>query len=272
LPFYGLAVVCLDDPVVREIMPQLSRPVVTYGLTPDADFNALDYNSAGMCPNFVVNRPKGLAPLPVTLNMPGRHNVLNALAAVAVASELKVQDHAITSALASFAGIGRRFQVYGDFNLALGGKVTLVDDYGHHPREIAATVQAAREAWPDRRLVMVYQPHRYTRTRDLLNDFSQVLTTPDKLLLLDVYSAGEAKIDGADSPALIASIKHKATGMEPVYVQQHEALPALLARELKDGDVLLTQGAGNIGAIAARLAATALKESVAVSVTTETGR
>lgn len=272
LPFYGLAVMCLDDPIVREIMPHLSRPVVTYGLTPDADFNAQDYNSAGMCPNFVVNRPKGLAPLPVTLNMPGRHNVLNALAAVAVASELKVQDHAITSALASFAGIGRRFQVYGDFALASGGKVTLVDDYGHHPREIAATVQAAREAWPDRRLVMVYQPHRYTRTRDLLGDFSQVLTKPDKLLLLDVYSAGEAKIEGADSPALIASIRQVMPGADPVYVQQHEALPALLARELKAGDVLLTQGAGNIGAIAARLAATELKESTTAPVSIAVGR
>lgn len=263
LPFYGLAVLCVDDPIVREIMPKLSRPIVTYGLTPDADFHADGYTQEGMQTKFVVNRPHGQAPLAVILNSPGRHNVLNALAAVAVASELKVQDQAIVDALKHFAGIGRRFQVLGDFELAANGKVTLVDDYGHHPREIAATLQAARESWPDRRLVMVYQPHRYTRTRDLFNDFCDVLSLPDKLLLLDVYAAGEAYIPGADGAALAAAIKQKGQ-LEPVFVTKHDDLPNLFATELQDGDVVLMQGAGNIGAIATRLAATKLQEAVAV--------
>lgn len=262
LPFYGLAVLCLDDPIVREVMPKLSRPVLTYGLTKDADFYADGYTQEGMQTKFLVHRPHGQSPLAVTLNLPGRHNVLNALAAVAVASELKVQDQAIVDALKHFAGIGRRFQVLGDFELPENGKVTLVDDYGHHPREIAATLQAARESWPDRRLVMVYQPHRYTRTRDLFNDFCDVLSLPDKLLLLDVYAAGEEFIQGADGAALAAAIKQKGR-LDPVFVSKHEALPAIFATELRDGDVVLMQGAGNIGAIATRLAATKLQEAVA---------
>lgn len=260
LPFYGLAVLCVDDPIVRELMPQISRPVLTYGITPDADFRTLHYVQSGMQTKFVVERPKGQAPLSVTLNLPGRHNVLNALAAIAVASELKVPDQAIIDALVHFAGIGRRFQVYGDFALDDGKQVTLVDDYGHHPREIAATLQAARESWPDRRLVMVYQPHRYTRTRDLFADFCTVLAKPDKLMLLDVYSAGEDFIEGADSPTLALGIK-KHSQCEPIFVEKHDGLPALFANELQDGDVVLMQGAGNIGAIAARLAATGLKEA-----------
>jgi UDP-N-acetylmuramate--alanine ligase len=262
LPFYGLAVLCVDDPIVREIMPKLSRPVVTYGLTNDADFYADGYTQEGMQTKFVVNRPHGQSPIAVTLNSPGRHNVLNALAAVAVATELKVQDQAIVDALKHFAGIGRRFQVLGDFELAANGKVTLVDDYGHHPREIAATLQAARESWPDRRLVMVYQPHRYSRTRDLFSDFCDVLSLPDKLLLLDVYAAGEAFIPGADGATLAAAIKQKGR-LDPVFVTKHDELPNLFATELKDGDVVLMQGAGNIGAIATRLAATKLQEAVA---------
>jgi UDP-N-acetylmuramate--alanine ligase len=261
LPFYGLSVLCIDDPVVREIMPQLSRPILTYGLTKEADFYTLEYKQVGMATQFVVERPKGQAPLEITLNLPGRHNVLNALAAIAVASELKIQDRAIIEALANFAGIGRRFQVYGDYALHKGGRVTLVDDYGHHPREIAATLQAARESWPDRRLVMVYQPHRYTRTRDLFGDFCQVLSLPDKLILLDVYSAGEERIQGADGAALQAEIKKRGQ-VEPIFVEQHDTLPSLFDRELQDGDVLLMQGAGNIGGIAACLAATDLKEAV----------
>jgi UDP-N-acetylmuramate--alanine ligase len=208
-----------------------------------------------------VDRPRGLAPISITLNLPGRHNVLNALAAIAVASELKVQDHAIVSALRHFAGIGRRFQIYGDFALTNGGSVTLVDDYGHHPREIAATMQAARESWPDRRLVMVYQPHRYTRTRDLFNDFCNVLSLPDKLMLLDVYSAGEEFIQGADGVTLAKEIKNLGK-LEPIFVKQHDTLPSLFESELQNGDVLLMQGAGNIGTLAARLAATSLKEAV----------
>ncbi len=253
LPFYGLAVLCIDDPVVREILPKISRPILTYGLAPDADFYTEHYTQSGMQTKFVVKRPKGQLPLPVTLNCPGRHNVLNALAAIAVASELKVQDSAIIEALLHFGGIGRRFQVYGDFPLPKGGKITLVDDYGHHPREIAATVQAARESWPDRRLVMVYQPHRYTRTRDLFNDFCQVLSTVDKLFLLDVYSAGEAHILGADSASLSDAITRQGK-IYPMFVERNEALSEQLVRELKDGDVLLMQGAGNIGGLAAKLA------------------
>lgn len=253
LPFYGLAILCIDDPIVREVLPKVSRPVVTYGLAPDADFYTEHYTQMGMQTKFVVKRPKGLPPLPVVLNCPGRHNVLNALAAIAVATELKVQDTAITEALVHFAGIGRRFQVYGDYPLPQGGKITLVDDYGHHPREIAATIQAARESWPDRRLTMVYQPHRYTRTRDLFGDFCHVLSTVDKLFLLDVYSAGEKPIQGADGVSLSDAITRNGK-IHPIFVERQEALPELLARELKDGDIVLMQGAGNIGGIAARLA------------------
>lgn len=261
LPFYGLAILCNDDPIVREIIPKLSRPIITYGFSKDSDFKTIGYTQSGMQTKFIVERHKGQAPLSITLNLPGRHNVLNALAAIAVASELKVQDSAIVEALFHFAGIGRRFQVYGDMTLLNGGKVTLVDDYGHHPREIAATLQAARESWPDRRLVMVYQPHRYTRTRDLLTDFCEVLSKPDKLLLLDVYSAGEAYIKGADGLSLANEIKKRGQ-LEPIFVERHDALPAIFQRELQDGDVLLMQGAGNIGALAAQLAASQLKESV----------
>lgn len=260
LPFYGLAVLCTDDPIVREIMPRLSRPVVTYGINEDADFRTTGYTQSGMQTKFIVERPKGHAPIAVTLNLPGRHNVLNALAAIAVATELKVQDRAIQDALEHFAGIGRRFQVYGDFTLSQGGSVTLVDDYGHHPREIAATLQAARESWPDRRLVMVYQPHRYTRTRALFNDFCKVLSMPDKLLLLDVYSAGEDFIEGADGVTLANAIKQQGS-IAPIFVEQHDTLPALFVNELKDGDVLLMQGAGNIGSLAAKLAASELRET-----------
>lgn len=259
LPFYGLAVLCVDDPVVREMLPRISRPIITYGFSDDADFRVRDYQHQGMQTQFTVERPKGMRPLPITLNLPGRHNVSNAIAAIAIASELKIPDNVIAEAMLHFAGIGRRFQIYGDYELASGGKVTLVDDYGHHPREVAATIQAARESWPDRRLVMVYQPHRYTRTRDLFNDFCQVLSEPDKLLLLDVYSAGESYIEGADSQSLLKQIKK-----DVKLVSDLNDLPAVLMNELQGGDVLLMQGAGNIGALAARLAATQLKEAVTV--------
>jgi UDP-N-acetylmuramate--alanine ligase len=260
LPFYGLAVLCIDDPIVREILPKLSRPILTYGIGSDADFRTLSYTQSGMRTQFIVERPKGQAPLSVTLNCPGRHNVLNALAAIAVASELKVQDKAIIDALENFAGIGRRFQIYGDFALTSGGQVTLVDDYGHHPREIAATLQAARESWPDRRLVMVYQPHRYTRTRDLFGDFCNVLSKPDKLMLLDVYSAGEEYIKGADSASIVSELLKRGQ-VKPIFVENHDTLPALFEQELQDGDVLLMQGAGNIGGLAAKLAASNLRET-----------
>lgn len=261
LPFYGLAVLCLDDPVVKELLPRVSRPVQTYGLTNEADFYTLGYTQSGLKTQFEVHRPKGLPVLKITLNQPGRHNVLNALAAIVVATELKVPDHAIVEALSHFAGIGRRFQIYGDFELSSAGRVTMVDDYGHHPREVEATLQAARETWPDRRIVMVYQPHRYTRTRDLFNEFCDVLSKPDKLLLLDVYSAGESLIAGAESKDLAVHIAKKAA-LAPVFVEEHAILPVLLQRELKEGDVLLMQGAGNIGGLAASLASSSLKEAV----------
>lgn len=263
LPFYGLSVLCIDDPVVRELLPQVSRPALTYGFSEDAEFRAHSYSQTGMLSKFIIERPKGHPPLTITLNLPGRHNVLNALAAVAVGTELKIQDKAMLDALASFAGIGRRFQVYGDYALADGGKVTLVDDYGHHPCEIAATLQAARESWPDKRIVMVYQPHRYTRTRDLFSDFARVLSLPDKLILLDVYSAGEAKISGADGKSLADEISRQGR-IKPIFMPQAEQLPSVLATELQAGDILLTQGAGNIGAFAAQLAASGLKEIMAV--------
>lgn len=262
LPFYGLAVLCADDPVVNKILPQISRSILTYGMSKEADFRTNAYTQSGMQTKFTVERPKGQPPLDITLNLPGKHNVLNALAAIAVASELKVQDRAITDALQHFAGIGRRFQIYGDYALSAGRSVTLVDDYGHHPREIAATLQAARESWPDRRLVMVYQPHRYTRTRDLFNDFCNVLSLPDKLMLLDVYPAGEYPIQGADGESLVNEIKKRGK-IEPIFVKQQDLLPQIFEKELQNGDILLMQGAGNIGTLAARLAATELKEAVA---------
>jgi len=261
LPFYGLAVLCLDDPIVREIRSKLSRPVITYGLTDEADFNTKFYTQQGVQTQFVVKRPNDLPDLPITLNLPGRHNVLNALAAIAVATELKVQDKMIIDALQNFAGIGRRFQIYGDYQLTQGGQVTLIDDYGHHPREIAATLSAARESWPNRRLVMVYQPHRYTRTRDLFKDFCDVLSMPDKLMLLDVYSAGETPIPGADGTTLAREIKNQGK-VDPIFVSSHDTLPGIFERELRDGDIILMQGAGNIGALAAKLAASNLKETM----------
>lgn len=261
LPFYGLAVLCMDDPEVNRIIPELSRPFVTYGFDEEADFRATLVLQSGTKMHFVVERPD-LNKLEITLNLPGKHNVLNALAAIAVASELKISDRAIQKALESFSGIGRRFQIYGDFPLQKGGSVTLIDDYGHHPREIAATIQAARQSWPDRRFVMVYQPHRYTRTRDLFGDFCQVLSGPDKLILLDVYSAGEPYIEGADSASLTKIIGQQ--GTSPILVKEHQDLAAILQNALSDGDVLLMQGAGNIGMLASHLASTHLRESIPV--------
>jgi UDP-N-acetylmuramate--alanine ligase len=261
LPFYGLAVLCVDDPVVREILPEVSRPLLTYGFEEGAHFRAMMISQSGTKTHFTVVRPQGLLPLKITLNLPGRHNVLNALAAIAVATELKVSDSAIVRALENFAGIGRRFQIYGDFTVKPGLPVTLIDDYGHHPREIAATLQAARQSWPERRIVMVYQPHRYTRTRDLFDDFCDVLSKPDALLLLDVYSAGEAFIEGADGKTLAQKISEKGA-VKPVFVERHDQLSSLLADVLQPGDVLLMQGAGNIGALASNLAATQLREAL----------
>ncbi len=268
LPFYGLAVLCTDDAVVRQTLPDISRPYVTYGFTDDADFRATSITHEGTKTRFVAHRIHGMPALPIQLNLPGRHNVLNALAAIAVASELKVSDQSIQRALEKFAGIGRRFQIYGDFALTKGGSVTLIDDYGHHPREIAATLQAARQSWPDRRLAMVYQPHRYSRTRDLFADFVDVLSKLDTLILLDVYSAGECYLEGADGPALAEAIRQRG-GIHPIFVEHHHALANVLQHTLQDGDVILMQGAGNIGALASQLAITQLQEAVVQPQTSE---
>lgn len=257
LPFYGLAVLCFDDPVVRDLLGEVSRPFYTYGLEESADFRATLILQKGTRTHFVAERPQGNK-LEITLNLPGIHNVLNALAAIAVATELKVSDQAIQRALESFAGIGRRFQICGQLALKQGGSATLIDDYGHHPREIAATLQAARQSWPEKRIVMVYQPHRYTRTRDLFDDFCSVLSTPDALVLLDVYSAGEAVIPGADSEALTQAIKENGK-IFAIHVKRHAELAFKLQEVLRDGDILLMQGAGNIGALAAQLAAEGLQ-------------
>jgi UDP-N-acetylmuramate--alanine ligase len=259
LPFYGVAVMCVDDPVVRRLLSRVTRAHYTYGIdSDDADFRATDIRHDGMRTHFVAHRPAPHAPLAVTLAIPGRHNVLNALAAIAVATDEKVGDEAILAALAKFQGVGRRFQVYGTFDAASAGAtvargVTLVDDYGHHPREVQATVAALRKVWPERRAVMLYQPHRYTRTKDLYEDFVQALSEVDVLLLMEVYSAGEAPIAGADGRSLCGSIRARGH-IEPVFVENAGRVNAVLRDVLRDGDVLLTQGAGDIGAIAARLA------------------
>ncbi len=251
LPFYGLAVLCLDDEGVREVLPSISKPVMTYGVHQDADVRADNINQNGMQTSFDVIRKGKQAPLRVTLNMPGWHNMLNALAAISVATKLDITDDAIIKSLAGFRGVGRRFQMNGDIPLD-NGKLTFVDDYGHHPREIAATLEALHQAWPDRRAVVVFQPHRYTRTRDLFEDFVLVLSTVDVLVLMDVYSAGETAIPGADSRALSRAIRVRGK-VDPVFVEGREELAVILAGIVKADDVILTVGAGNVGQIAAEL-------------------
>ncbi len=252
LPFYGLAVLCNDDPVVREIMPEIGRPMVTYGIEEGADYRAVNISQHGMHTHFTVTRPDGRPDLQVTLNMPGYHNVLNALATIAVASDEGIDDAAISKALENFQGVGRRFQVLGDIPVE-GGDVMLVDDYGHHPREVQATVKAVKDGWPDRRLVMINQPHRYSRTRDLYEDFVQVLSDVDVLLLMEVYAAGEEPVAGADSRSLCRSIRQRGS-IDPVFVESLDAVPEILKNLLQPGDLLLTQGAGDITALAHRLA------------------
>jgi UDP-N-acetylmuramate--alanine ligase len=251
LPFYGSAIVCCDDANVREILPFVSKPVVTYGTREDAMVRAIDIVS-GERMAFTVLR-EGMPALPVTLNLPGRHNVLNALAAIAVATELGVPDAAVSKALAEFRGVGRRFQRHGEFACDAGGRATLVDDYGHHPAEMAATLEAARGAFPGRRLVLAFQPHRYTRTRDLFEDFVRVLSGVDALLLAEVYAAGEAPVVAADGRSLARAIR-VAGGVEPVFVEHIADMPAAIARLARDGDIVITMGAGSIGGVPAKLA------------------
>ncbi len=254
LPFYGLVVACIDDPVVRELMPKIGRQILAYGFSDDADVRATDYKQEGEKSHFVVHR-NGHEPLAVTVNLPGRHNALNALAAIAVATDEGVDDSAIVSALAKFEGIGRRFQHLGAFpcqHQDESGDVILIDDYGHHPSEVLATIEAARAGWPDRRLVMAYQPHRFSRTRDLFDDFVNVLGQVDVLLLLDVFAAGETPISGADSRALARALRLRGQN-EPIYVGERAELYQVLAEIIRPDDMVMAQGAGNIGAIAKTL-------------------
>jgi UDP-N-acetylmuramate--alanine ligase len=258
LPFYGAAVLCVDDPHVREIMPFVTKPVITYGLSPEAQFRAVDLQPDGKRMRFRVQRVNGVErePLDVVLNLPGVHNVQNALAAIAVADELGVSDEAIVAALERFDGVGRRFQHYGD---ALpvpaaqgGGTFTMVDDYGHHPAEMAATVAAARGAYPGRRLVLAFQPHRFTRTRDLFEDFVKVLSSVDGLLLAEVYAAGEAPIVAADGRALARAVRI-AGKVEPMFVEDIAAMPQAVLSTVRDGDVVIAMGAGSIGGVAGQV-------------------
>ena len=252
LPFYGLAVLCADDPGVRAVLPQVSRPVVTYGFQEKADLRAVDVTPIETRTRFRI-LPGALGPeFTVTLNLPGRHNVLNALAAVAVARSLQVDDGVIGHALATFEGIGRRFEVRDSVRIG-EHEVRLVDDYGHHPREIEATIGAAREAWPDRRLVVAFQPHRYTRTRDLFDDFARVLSLADALLVTAVYPAGEEPIPGADAQSLCQAVRARGL-VEPVYVPGVGELGATLCGVVRTDDVLVLLGAGDIGTAAASLA------------------
>ena len=251
LPFYGLAIVCVDDEEVRSILPDITRPVIRYGIDFDADVCASNIRYQGTRSVFDVMLPDSKLPVEITLNMPGRHNVLNALAAICVANELGVSVSHIQAALSSFEGIGRRLHMYGDIKLPQG-VVTLVDDYAHHPTEVAATLNAAKNAWPEKRLVAVFQPHRYTRTRDLFEDFSKVLAECDVLILTEVFAAGEESIAGADGRALCAAIRARGK-VNPVFVEDAEQLGNDLKTILLDGDLLLTMGAGSIGRIASRL-------------------
>ena len=249
LPFYGVAVLCSDDANVREILPRVAKQVVTYGFDAEANFRAENVVADGGLMRFTCVRRNGsTSRLDITLNLPGRHNVLNALAAIAVATEVGVADAAIVKALADFKGVGRRFQRYGDVALAGGGRFTLIDDYGHHPVEMAATLAAARGAFPGRRIVLAFQPHRYTRTRDCFEDFVKVLSGVDALLLAEVYAAGEPPIVAADGRTLARAIR-VAGKVEPIFVEDIAAMPDAIRAAAQDGDVVMTMGAGSIGAV-----------------------
>jgi len=252
LPFYGLAVVCLDCPNIKNMLPILERPFVTYGFDEAADYRALNFTQSGTQTRFEVIRPRGLPALTVTLNLPGKHNVQNAMAAIAVATEEGVEDEAILQGLSEFQGVGRRFESHGEITFPNDTTVSILDDYGHHPQEVQATIEAMRASWPDRRLVMVFQPHRFTRTHQLFDDFVRVLSSTDVLLLLDVYSAGETPIPGADSKSLARSIRTRGK-LEPIVLAGIEELEEALAAVVQENDVVLTQGAGNVGGVAERL-------------------
>ncbi|MGH6623370.1 MAG: UDP-N-acetylmuramate--L-alanine ligase [Burkholderiaceae bacterium] len=251
LPFYGSAIVCVDDRHVREILPFVSKPLIRYGFGADAEVRAINARAEGTSMCFEVVR-ESMAPLTVRLNLPGMHNVLNALAAISVGTELGVPDSAIVKALGEFTGVGRRFARHGELPVAGGGHYTLIDDYGHHPVEMEVTLAAARGAYPGRRIVLVFQPHRYTRTRDCFEDFVRVLSTADVVVLADVYPAGEAPIVAADGRSLARAIR-VAGKVEPVFVESIDALPEAVNDIVRDGDVVIAMGAGSIGQLAARL-------------------
>ena len=252
LPFYGAAILCEDDRNVREIMPRVTKPIIRYGLADSAHVRAVDVVHRGTQMSFGVLRPGAAARLEVVLNLPGVHNVQNALAAIAVAYEVGVADAAIVKALADFRGVGRRFQRYGEVALPAGGSFTLIDDYGHHPVEMAATLAAARGAFPQRRVVLAFQPHRFTRTRDCFEDFVKVLSTADALLLAEVYPAGEVPIVAADGRALIRAIRVGGR-IEPVFVEDIAAMPSQIVDLARDGDVVITMGAGSISGVPGKL-------------------
>ncbi|NWF43749.1 UDP-N-acetylmuramate--L-alanine ligase [Hydrogenophaga sp. D2P1] len=261
MPFYGTAVVCVDDPSIREILPQIARPITSYGFSEDAQVRAVNVRAVGGQMHFTVQRKNGIQmpDLDVVLNLPGNHNVLNALAAIGIAVELGVADAAVQQALAEFKGVGRRFQRYGEAALPSGGSCTLVDDYGHHPVEMAATLSAARGAFPDRRLVLAFQPHRYSRTRDCFEDFVKVINQADAVLLAEVYAAGEAPIVAADGRSLARALR-VAGKLEPVFVDDIAAMPQAVLDNARDGDVVLCMGAGSIGAVAGQVVELAQKD------------
>ena len=252
LPFYGLAIVCIDDEHVQDILPRVARPVRTYGFSESAEVRAHKVRQSGQRMIFDVSLRDGGELTDVVLNLPGRHNVLNALAAIAVALELSVSTDAVRQALVNFEGIGRRVQPHGLLPCADGGHATLYDDYGHHPTEVSATLSAIRGGWPDKRLVVVFQPHRYTRTRDLFEDFATSLSNTDVLILTEVYSAGEERITGADGRALARAIRNRGA-VDPIFVESIDDVPDALSRVMQDGDLVLTLGAGSVGGLAASL-------------------
>jgi UDP-N-acetylmuramate--alanine ligase len=251
LPFYGLAVLCTDDPGVNAILGDVGRSILAYGIESEADIRARNIRFSGSRTQFLVDREGNDQPLEIALQLPGMHNVRNALAAIAVAGELQISDQAVVNALENFEGIDRRFQNHGEIRTKRG-KIMLVDDYGHHPTELEATISAARSGWPDRRIVLIFQPHRYTRTRDLLDDFATVLSQADVLVILEVYAAGEIPIAGADGRAIARAVRSRG-GVEPVFVESLVDLPGVLDGLIADNDLLLTMGAGDIGGFVPRL-------------------
>ena len=254
MPFYGAAVVCVDDPAIREILPRIARPITSYGFSEDAQVRAINVRAVDTQMHFTVQRRNGveLPDLDIVLNLPGEHNVLNALAAIGIAVELGVEDAAVQQALAEFKGVGRRFQRYGEAPLPGGGSCTVVDDYGHHPVEMAATLAAARGAYPGRRLMLAFQPHRYTRTRDCFEDFVKVIGQADAVLLAEVYAAGEAPIVAADGRSLARALR-VAGKLEPVFVDDIAAMAQAVLDNARDGDVVLCMGAGTVGNVAAQV-------------------